>query len=95
MDKINISRHAIEVEYLKGHSVCQVARNLGLSKTTLQRKMQEYGIAIVKDRQFGGRKLTGRFTQLADKDWLTNELRTKTALQIARQLGTTSGNRIP
>jgi hypothetical protein len=92
MHKINISREVIEAEDGKGHSVCQVARNLGLSKTTLQRKMQEYGIAIVKNRQFGGRKLTGRFTQLADKDWLAKELKTKTALQIARQLGTTSGN---
>jgi hypothetical protein len=92
MNKVTISRETIEAEYGKGYSVCKAARKLGISRTTLQRRMKEYGIPVVKERQFGARKETGNFPKLTDRSWLAKELEKKTMVQIAKELGTTSGN---
>lgn len=64
---------------------------LGCSRETVRRALRRYGYEVQLGRGLkGGRKST--VPQLADREWLAKELETKSAAQIARDLGTSYGN---
>lgn len=88
-----ITKEFLEKEYLhSGKSVTRLASELGVGVNTLRRRLQDLGLPVIAERQFGGRRNTGKFPQLRDRGWLEQELKSKTMLQIATEIGTTSGN---
>lgn len=90
---IEVDMEIVRREYLQeALSITAIAKRHGYSVNTLRRRLQAAGIEVFKERQFGGRKGTGLYPQLADREWLAEQLATKPALQIANELGTTSGN---
>jgi hypothetical protein len=88
-----LTKEFLEKEYLEsGKSVTRLAREIGIGVNTLRRRLHDFGLPVIAERQFGGRRNTGRYPQLRDRAWLAEELKTKTMLQIAGEIGTSSGN---
>jgi hypothetical protein len=88
-----LTKEYLEREYVRhGLSISAIARQVGVSGYIVGRRMADLGIPVVRQRQFGGRRGTGKFAQLANREWLAAQLRSKSMLQIATELGTTDGN---
>lgn len=86
-----LSREMVINEYVnKEVSISQAAKNLGCSHTTLVKAIKEYGLP--KKPKTWNRRRKNRFPQLQDREWLEEQLKTRTMLDIAKELGTSSGN---
>jgi hypothetical protein len=89
----NVDSAVIRREYVEnGLAVVAIAKKYGWSVNTVRRRLDREGIAFDESRRFGRRRGTGNFPMLDDREWLAGQLKTKTMLQIADELGTTSGN---
>lgn len=68
------------------HKNCaQIARELGIAnRSAVNRAVKRLGLSDKVTRT--------KYPQLSDKEWLIEQLRTKTLNQIAEEIGTTSGN---
>ena len=86
-----ITQEDIERAYFQSDaSLDRAAKALGCCASTLLKAMRRYGIySKSHGRQTPKFQL---YPQLSDRDWLMNELETKSQTQIAYELGTTSGN---
>jgi hypothetical protein len=81
----------ILAEYInKDVSMRQACDLLGVCPTTMVKALREHGI-VPKPRTWNHRR-KNRFPQLQDKEWLAGQLKTRTMLDIAKSLGTSSGN---
>lgn len=87
----SITRDDIYREYVNSDaSLNSASKVLGCCAATLIRAMKVYGI----ERKSHGRHIPKfqKFPQLSNRDWLEKELKTKPMQQIAKELGTSSGN---
>lgn len=68
------------------HKNCaQIARELGIAnRSAVNRAVKRIGLQ--------GKTSRSRFYQLSDKEWLGEQVKTKTLVQIAEEVGTTRGN---
>ena len=86
-----ITREDLEREYLqKEVSMRQACDVLGCCPTTLIKALRRHGLPT-KPKTWNRRRRT-RFPQLQDRTWLEKQLETRTMLDIAKELGTSSGN---
>ena len=86
-----ISKSALEAVYINSnHSMSEASKLLGCCTTTIFRLLKRYGLKS-KARTWNRSRCTD-FPELQDKSWLESEIQKKTMAQIARELGTTSGN---
>jgi transposase/uncharacterized protein (DUF1330 family) len=89
----DIDATVLRREYVEnGLSVTAIARKYSWPVNTVRRWLDRQGIEFDESRRFGGRRGTGKYSKLDDREWLAEQLRTKPMLQIAQELGTTSGN---
>lgn len=90
MQKV-LTRELVIAEYIeKDVSVRQACDALGCCPTTLVKALKRYGITA-KPRTWNHRR-KNRFPQLQNKEWLAEQLKTRTMQDIAKELGTSSGN---
>jgi hypothetical protein len=86
-----ITKEAIQTEYLdKPVSQLEACRVLGCSQPTLISWLKEYDLP--RKPKSWNPKRTNKYPQLQDRSWLAAQLETKSAQQIAHEIGTTSGN---
>lgn len=73
-------------QIIKHHKNCaQIARELGIAnRSAVNRAVKKLGLS--------NRVFRTHFPKLSDEKWLIKELKTKTLIQVASELGTTSGN---
>lgn len=86
-----VSKEIILEEYInKDVSMRQACDALGICPTTMIRSLREYGINP-KPRTWNHRR-KNRFPLLQDREWLREQMQTKSLQQIAHELGTSQGN---
>lgn len=91
IEKRGLTEEMIRAEYLdKDISMTQACKALGCCATTLIKAMRRYGMEP-KPRYWNHHR-TNRFPLLQDRAWLEEQLKTRTMLSIAKELGTSSGN---
>jgi len=71
-------------------SLDSAANSVGCSREVFRRALHKFGHTAKQKMRNWHRK--SEIPQLSDRAWLADQLQTKTARQIARELGTTSGN---
>ena len=90
---VAVDTAVIRHEYVSnGLSINAIANKYGWAVNTVHRRLASEGVQLDSSRQFGGRTGTGKYPLLGNRAWLKKQLRTKTMLRIAEELGTTSGN---
>lgn len=81
--KLN-NRKWIEDKLDEGLGIVAIAKEVGCHYTTIQRAIKRQGLSAKIKRT--------KHPQLLNKEWLRNELTTKSYRQIAKELGTSTGN---
>lgn len=86
-----LTQQMIRTEYLnKDVSMTRACKALGCCPTTLISAMRRFDMKP-KPRYWNHHR-TNQFPKLQNKAWLKKQLRTRTMLDIAHELGTSSGN---
>lgn len=87
-----ISKQEIEQTYYldPSSSMISVSEALGCSYKELKKAMRQYNMKPKPITRNWHKK--SKIPQLSDREWLREQLKTKSARQIARELNTTSGN---
>jgi hypothetical protein len=86
-----ISEEQVRSAYVDAdRSLKDAAKVLGVNGKTLVRALDQYGIP----RKIRGwnRKRTNKYPQLQIREWLAEQLKTKSYRDIAREVGSTEGN---
>ena len=90
-DSKGLTKERIVAEYLESdRSMREACEILGCCATTLIKTLNKYGLQA-KPRSWNKRRKS-RFPQLQDRAWLERQLEVRTMLDIAQELGTSSGN---
>lgn len=91
MRRNELTIEMMKTEYLdKGVSMRQACDILGCCPSTFIKTLKKFGLSP-KARTWNKRRKTN-FPQLQDRAWLEEQLKTRTMLNIAKSLGTSSGN---
>lgn len=72
-------------------SLLSAAMQLGCNSATLCKWMKIYGISAKPRFRFGVKK-GAKFAILGNKEWLAEQLKTKSFRDLAKEIGTTEGN---
>lgn len=88
----SITREEIDIAYFDkiGATMESAAKKLGCSRNTLFKALNIYGLVSKPKSRNWHRK--SKIPQLSDKEWLKEQLETKSMLQIAQELRTSVGN---
>ncbi len=86
-----ISEETVRAAYVNAdRSIKEAAKFLGINKQTLVRALDQYGIKR-KSRSWNKRR-TNKYPQLQNREWIAEQLKTKSYKDIAKEVGSTEGN---
>ena len=87
----SFTKEEVEREYLNVDvSMTEACKKLNVSCTTFTKALKHLGLEA-KGRSWN-RNRTNKFPKLQDREWLADQLETKSMARIARELGTSVGN---
>ncbi len=86
-----ISEETVRAVYIDANrSIKEAASFLGINKQTLVKALDQYGIK--RKLRSWNKKRTNKYPQLQDREWVAEQLKTKTYGDIAKEVGSTEGN---